>query len=228
MCFRIASVRPRYALKEMAGITLSLVTLTATGCSSVSPAPPQTTTEALWGGMTPVVSVKELMRYTIDPLADDVFNAVGSVTTERGVVNTVPTSDADWERIEAGAISLAEAAYLLKVRRPFAPPGDLNESAGPDPVELSPAQIAAKVEKDPVEWNARIETLRNAALAARDVVKAKDVNGLWDAGEVLDQACENCHRAYWYPGEDAEFYRRLGKRFDASAEPRTKRERSSK
>ncbi len=81
-------------------------------------------------------------------------------------------------------------------------------------MELSPAEITAKVERDPVEWNARIETLRNVALAVMEIVKKKDVDGLWDAGENLDQACENCHRSYWYPGENAEFYQKLRRRLD--------------
>ena len=90
---------------------------------------------------------------------------------------------------------LAEGAYLLKMVRPFAPIGDVNNSTGPDATELSPAQILVKLEKDPVEWNARIETLRNVGLEVLDIVKRKDVNELWDAGENLDAACENCHRS---------------------------------
>ena len=129
-------------------------------------------------------------------------------------MDTEPKTDEDWEKIQIGAVSLAEGAYLLKVPRPFAPPGDLNNSTGPDAVELSPAQITAKVERDPVEWNARIEALRNAALEVLDIVKRKDVNELWDAGENLDQACEACHRSYWYPGEDAEFYQKLRRRLE--------------
>ena len=135
----------------------------------------------------------------IDPLADNIFDAVG-VTIENNVaVEHTPKTDADWERIRIGATTLAEGAYLLKMVRPFAPAGDLNDSAGPDAPELSPAQILAKLEKDPVEWNARIETLRNVGLEVLDIVKRKDVNELWDAGENLDAACENCHRSYWYP-----------------------------
>ena len=159
--------------------------------------------------MKPIVSVKELMRYMIDPSADDIVNSVRTVKTKAGTVETVPKTDADWERIQIGAVTLAEGAYLLKVRRPFAPPGDLNLSAGPHPLELSPDQITAKVERDPVEWNARIETLRNVALEVMDIVKRRGADQLWDAGENLDVACEGCHRIYWYPGEDAEFNQRL-------------------
>jgi hypothetical protein len=169
---------------------------------------------ALWGGLAPVVSVKELMKYMIDPVADNIFNAVGSTLTAHGMVDVAPKTDEDWDKIRIGAISLAEAAYLLKIRRPFAPPGDENNSIGPDAVELSPPAITAKVERDPVEWNARIEALRNVALEALDVVKRKDVNELWDVGENLDKTCEACHRSYWYPGEGAEFYRKLRRRLE--------------
>ena len=169
---------------------------------------------ALWGDVKPVVSVKELMKYMLDPVADNIFNAVGTTLTTHGMVDVVPKTDEDWDRIRVGAVSLAEGAYLLKIRRPFTPPGDENNSSGPDAVELSPAQITAKVERDPVEWNARIEALRNVALEALDVAKRKDVAELWDVGENLDKACEACHRSYWYPGEGAEFYKKLGRRLE--------------
>ena len=56
--------------------------------------------------------------------------------------------------------------------------------------------------------------MRNVALEAFDVVNRKDVNELWDVGENLDRACEACHRSYWYPGEGAEFYRKLDRRLE--------------
>jgi hypothetical protein len=193
----------------------------AGACSSPSkPAPSSTQVAAaapsavLWGDLKPVVSVKELMKYMIDPVADNIFNAVGTTVTVHGAVDVEPKTEDDWDKIRTGAVSLAEGAYLLKIRRPFTPPGDENDSAGPDAVELSPAQITAKVERDPVEWNARIEALRNVALEALDVAKRKDVKELWDVGENLDKACEACHRSYWYPGEGLEFYRKLQQRLD--------------
>jgi cytochrome c556 len=178
------------------------------GCS---PSTPPTTPPgpALWGDLKPLVSVRELMRYTIDPAADNVFLAVSTVVTKDGVVDTVPKNDADWEKIQIGAVTLAEGIYLLKVPRPFTPPGDENNSQGPNAVELSPAQITAKVEADPVEWNARIEAVRNAALEVLEIVKTRNVDELWAAGEDLDRTCEACHRSYWYPGENAAFYRQL-------------------
>jgi len=188
-------------------------------CSSSTPAPAAPPASRLWGDLKAAVSVKELMRDMLDPLSDNIFDAVGTVITKTGTVERVPKTDEDWDKIRIGAVTIVEGASLLKIPRPFAPPGDLNNSTGPDAVELSPAQITAKVEADPVEWNARIEALRNVGLQVLDIVKRKDVNELWDAGENLDTACEACHRSYWYPKEDAAFYQKLRRRLEAVQSP---------
>src|SRR5205814_4957794 len=190
-------------------LVLAVVTQTCSG-SKAKPDPRPAT--ELWGDMRAVVSVKELMRDMLDPIADNIFDAVSIVDDKSGTVEKVPKTEEDWDRIRIGATTLAEGAYLLKVPRPFAPPGDLNNSTGPGAVELSPDQITAKLKADPVEWNARIEALRNVGLETLDIVRRKDIKELWDASENLEQACENCHRSYWYPGETPEFYGRLDRR----------------
>jgi hypothetical protein len=180
--------------------------LLCSACSSPkAPAPAASAPAApvFWGDMKPVVSVKELMRDMIDPASDFIFDAVKIETTRKGTVERKPTTDADWEKIRVGAVTIAEGVYLLKVQRPFTPPGDENASTGPNASELSPAQIKAKLEKDPVLWNAKIEALRNVGLEVMDIVKRKDANALWDASYDLDQACESCHMQYWYPGDKA-------------------------
>ncbi len=163
------------------------------------------------------------MRDMIDPLADNIFDAVGVTLDNGGAIERKPQSDEDWEKIRIGATTLAEGAYLLKVVRPFAPPGDVNNSTGPDAAELSPDQITSKLERDPVEWNARIEALRNVGLEVLDIVKRKDVQELWDAAENLDAACENCHRSYWYPGETPEYYSKLDRRLADMYSPRERK-----
>src|SRR5438128_1621519 len=56
--------------------------------------------------MKPVVSVKELMRYTIDPLADYIFDAVTWDISKKGVVHNEPRTDEDWEKVKIGAVTL--------------------------------------------------------------------------------------------------------------------------
>jgi hypothetical protein len=176
----------------------------------------------MWGDMKPIVSVKEMMDYMIDPASDYIFDSVKTLIRPDGtVVEIAPKTDEDWEKLRIGAVTLAEGVYLLKIQRPFAPPGDQNNSVGPDATELSPAQIMAKVQADPVEWNARIEALRNVGLEVLDIVKRKDTKELWDASENLDVACEQCHVSYWYPKEDQQFYRVLDKRLHDMPNPST-------
>src|SRR3954453_7681945 len=136
------------------------------------------------------------MRDFIDPASDYVFDSVGIVDQQSGTTETKPRTDAAWEKLRAGGVMLAEGASLLKIPRPFAPDGDVNNSTGPDPEELSPTQIVAKLEKDPVLWNAKIEALRNVGLQVIDIVKRRAAKELWDASDNLDQACEGCHLDY--------------------------------
>src|SRR6476646_10810885 len=143
-------------------------------CSSSKPAPPAASTAAalpapqkLWGDLKPIVSVKELMRDMLDPASDYIFDAVKVEIGKNGTKETMPTTDTDWEKIRIGAVTLAEGVYLLKIPRPFAPPGDENNTTGEHPTELTPAQIQAKLEAVPVLWNAKIEALRNVGLQDR-------------------------------------------------------------
>jgi len=183
------------------------------------PSPAAPGAAALWGDLKPVVSVKELMRDMLDPASDFIFDAVKVEFTKTGTVERTPKTDADWDRIRIGAVTLAEGVYLLKIPRPFTPPGDENNSSGPDATELSPAQIKAKLEADPVLWNAKIEALRNVGLEVMEIVKKKKVDEVWDAGDNLDQACESCHLQYWYPGDKAlleKVDRAIQKRYEES------------
>jgi hypothetical protein len=203
----MARGRIRMPYKKRLGKCMGLAMLLSVACSPSKPTAPPPAAPApqkLWGDMKSVVSVKELMRFMLDPASDNIFDAVKIVTTKTGTVERVPKTDEDWEKIRIGAVTLAEGAYLLKVPRPFAPAGDNNDNTtGPDATELTPAQIEEKRAKDPVLWDAKIEALRNVGLQVIDIVKNKRTSELWDASYNLDQACESCHLQYWYPGDKA-------------------------
>jgi hypothetical protein len=223
------------ARSAIAAATALSISVLAFACSSAksTPAPASSAaapaaksampnTTPLLGDMKPIVSVKELMEYMIDPASDYIFDSVKTFVQPNGkIVEVEPKSDEDWEKLRVGAVTLAEGIYLLKVERPFAPAGDMNNSVGPDATELSPEQIVAKVKGDPVEWNARIEALRNVGLEVLDIVKKRNTKELWDATENLDNACESCHRSYWYPKEDSGFYRELDQKLHDLPAPKT-------
>ena len=150
-----------------------------------------------------IVSIKELMENIIDPIADNIFDAVGSDVTAKGIVDTKPVTDDDWAKVRIGAVTLAEGSNLLKMMRPVAPPGDKNNSAGPNAPELSPEQIQAKIDGNRALWNKHADELRDEALKVMELVKTKNADALFQAGSRLDRVCENCHLEYWYPGDKA-------------------------
>jgi hypothetical protein len=151
--------------------------------------------------LAPLVSIKELMENVIDPIADNIFDAVGTDVSETGVVDTKPTTDEDWAKVKQGAVTLAEGSNLLKMPRAVAPPGDKNNSGGPNAPELSPEAIQAKIDQDRALWNKHANELRDAGLKVLAIVKAKNADALFQAGSELDRVCENCHLEYWYPGD---------------------------
>ena len=217
-CLTIRSESGRAALGRAGGVAIVLVSLLlaslTAACSSPKPSPPPSSTSnapppssnaqapqdpALWGALSPIVSVQELMHHVIAPAADTLFTSVRVVVDKQhGEVEEGPKTDADWEKIQNAAVTLGEAVYLLKVRRPIAPADDKERR---DATELTPPQVLAKLQKDPVLWEARIQAVRNVALEALDAVKRRDAKELWDVGENLDVACERCHLDYWYPGQ---------------------------
>ena len=184
-------------------LLLAQCLLLLTQCSS-QPAPAAESNTTPAPPLTPVLSVKELMEHIIDPTADWIFDAAVIDVTAKGVKTTVPTSDEDWLRVERGALLLAEASNLLKMPRAMAPAG----AAGTAPLkpgepapELSPAEIEAKVNANRDLWNKHADELRTVALASLTVVKARNVDGLFQIGSDIDKACENCHLEFWYPGD---------------------------
>ena len=195
------------------------VSLLAAGCLVLACSSPKSkTTEAAppepktWGGeLTAVVSVKEVMRDLIDPLSDNIFDAVGSEVTAKGVRDWEPRTDEEWAKVRIGAVTMAEASHLLKLPRPIEPAGWENIKRDTESDALPPPAVLALIEKDPVLWQAKIEALRNVGRELLQIVEKKDSKALFSAAEDLDLACEGCHIEFWYPGQK-ELMRKLRER----------------
>ena len=124
---------------RLAGAGLCLFSTVALPSCTSKPIPATTTAPV---DLTAYVSIKELMQNMIDPIADNIFDAVGSDVTAKGIVETKPVTDDDWAKVRQGAVTLAESTNLLKMPRRVAPPGDTNKSTGPNAPELSPENQA--------------------------------------------------------------------------------------
>jgi hypothetical protein len=144
-------------------------------------------------------TIKDIMLSIVDPNADVVWLSVTTVQSSKGTVDTAPKNDEEWKKVRQGAIALTEASNLLMMPgRHVAAPGEKSETPG---VELEPSEMEELINKDRASWVMRATKLHEAGLAAVQAVDAKDPQKVFEVGEQIEQACENCHRQYWYPNE---------------------------
>jgi len=147
----------------------------------------------------PQASIRDIMVSEVDPSADALWASVGSTVTASGTVDRSPRTDADWQTVRRYAITLTEAPNLLVIPgRKVAGVGqttDDNSTPGIQKPDVIQAQIAA----DRPRFERLAKGLQLAGLKALKAVDAKDPAALIDAGAALDEACEACHRTYWYP-----------------------------
>ena len=168
----------------------------AAGCKRAEEAP------AAAGATPPFVNdltIKDLMLNIVDTNADIVWLSVTTVASEKGLVETRPTTDEEWTRVKAGAITLAEAANLMMVPgRKVAPDDHKSEVPG---IELEGHEMDALIAKDPQAFYRHARDLYDAAMLAARAADKKDADKIFEVGETIEHACENCHKSYWYPNE---------------------------
>jgi hypothetical protein len=144
-------------------------------------------------------TIKDIMLGIVDIQADVVWQAVSFVNNEKGITETRPRNDQDWATTRRGAVALAEATNLLQMPgRRVAAPGEKSETPG---VELEPEEMDALIAKDRAAWNRHAKDLHAAVMEAIAAIDAKDSDKLFEVGEHIERACENCHTTYWYPNE---------------------------
>ena len=103
--------------------------------------------------------MSELMVHLIYPTSDAVFY----------ITSRTPTTDAEWNELQAKILTLAESANLL----------------------MMPAHM-----RDEDRWLADAKLMRDAGMAAFKAAKAKDVKALEDLNDAMYQSCVTCHQHY--------------------------------
>lgn len=171
----------------MSNRTSWLLALAVLGLASCGPRP------------APPPTIQTLMNEKIDPSADAIWEAVGTVVSEAGAVEHAPTTDAEWAALQARAQTLYDGARQLAKTRSaggttHSPLADANV-----PGARTPAQIEADIKADPGRFAAAADRLAQAAWETREAVRKRDKPAILAAGERIDAACEACHAAYWYP-----------------------------
>ena len=146
-------------------------------------------------------TIREVMASMIVPSSDFLFNAVSSSVTPKGVEDKSPKTDEEWANVRRNAIRLIEATNLLIMEgRHVAKPGEKSENPG---IELEPEQMEKLINDDRATFIKFAQGLHDAAMPALKSIDDRNADGLLDAGELIDNACENCHLKYWYPNQNA-------------------------
>jgi|SRR6185369_7766227 len=151
----------------------------------------------------PQASVVELMATIVAPTADTIWGAVGTTEGPKGPVDTKPTTDKDWAELRKKVMLMVEAANLLAVpdRAVLLPGQKLTNPPGPG--DLTPEKSAERIKAEWPTFLAYAQALQNSAIATLKTVDAKDVDAFQEAGGAIDEACEQCHKRFWYPDAPA-------------------------
>jgi hypothetical protein len=153
--------------------------------------------QAAQGGKV-YTTIKDLMDSIVDPSADVVWGAVGTVVDQDGAHDTFPKSQEEWLNVRRAAIRIVEGANLLMMPgREAAPPGSKSEAPG---VELEPPEITVLMRKNRTAFDTFARALQTVGAEAVQASDAQDTAALLEIGGRMQDVCESCHQIFWYPG----------------------------
>ncbi len=145
-------------------LLVPLGALIAFGCSP-APGPP----------FKPVADVQQLMEMMVDPAADVVWDAVGTVITAAETNEWFPQTDEEWATVRNSAVVLMESGNLL---------------------------MMGSRARDQDAWMRMAQGLVDAGALAMEAAESKDPDAVFAVGEDVYIACDRCHNLYWVGDED--------------------------
>lgn len=148
--------------------------------------------------LKPVVTLQDLMQSVVDPSADVVWDATGSISDATGIHDLSPKNDEEWTNVRNHAVMLVEAMNLLMIehRQVAAKPFPKDPVSG-----LSSDEIQQRIDSQRSTFNGFAAGMRDVALQMLEAVDKRDVEKMSDVGGTIDEVCETCHQTFWYPSE---------------------------
>jgi hypothetical protein len=143
------------------------------------------------------LTVKDLMESIIDPSADALWGAVGTVADKQGIQDLVPKTPEEWLDVRRAVVRIIEGCNLLMIPgRDAAPAGAKSEAPG---VELEPAEMTTLIKKKRKSFDAFARELQALGLEALRAAEDKNPDSLIEIGGRMEAVCEGCHQTFWYP-----------------------------
>jgi hypothetical protein len=119
--------------------------------------------------LPPVATVKQIMAGIVMPAANIVFDSVSTIVDAKGVQENQPRTDEEWARVGANAAALIESANMLLIGNRAVDQGD---------------------------WVKMSKAMADAGQIALKAAEGKKPEGILEAGEAINQTCDNCHQKY--------------------------------
>ncbi len=116
------------------------------------------------------------MSWIMDPNADVVWAAVGTIFTAEGEQKIAPKTDEEWTAVRNSAATVIECGNLLMMEGRASDQG---------------------------EWMKRVQELMRTANEVLQAVDAKDAETLFTAGSDMYLACSACHAQYIFNEAEA-------------------------
>jgi hypothetical protein len=148
----------------------ALILLGLAGCGAQAPPPPPAAPFQL------DIQMKDLMNWVLDPNADVVWGAVGTIVTAEGEQKFAPTTDEQWTAVRNSAATVIEAGNLL--------------------------MLSGRA-RNQDDWMKKVQEMMRFANQTLEAIEAKDADTLFTAGSDLFLACSNCHAAYIFNEAEA-------------------------
>ena len=152
------------------------------------------------GGPSAKARIKDIMNSMMVPASSGVWNSVATVTDATGVHESRPQTDEDWNNVYLNAVMLTEVGNLLMI------PGRERCVGG-----AIPARYRA-------DFNQKAREIIEAGNVALIAAKKHDVDGISEAGERIDVACDECHEMYQIAAGDPENYKKVLGTYKLTAE----------
>jgi cytochrome c556 len=173
----------------------SVVMLGLLAACSQKPAAPEQAPPARPVG---IASVQEIMKAMVEPASNGVWKPPESIS-DPAAKATPAQKDADWLAVRHAAVALTETANLLVMpgRKTVAAGGKIQDEGLQG--NLPSAEIQKRIEADPAKWARFAKELQDATLETLPAIDARNIDALTDKGGRIDEACEACHKEYWYP-----------------------------
>ena len=189
-------------MRRQPASALCTIALALTALSSFVAAQQRAAGDARTGGdHRTYLTIKDLMQSIVDPSADVIWGAVGTVADKQGLRDLSPRTPEEWLEVRRAGVRLVEGGNLLMMPgREAAPAGVQSEAPG---VELEPAEITALVRKERESFDTFAMALQGAGMEVLKAVETRNADLLIEVGGRMEEVCESCHQTFWYPHQQA-------------------------